>query len=357
MARIGIDCRMYSSKFTGIGKYTQELVSEISKQDKKNEYFLIFNEEEFNNFKPPAKNIHKIEVNCPIYSLKEQLKLAAVLYQLKLDLVHFTHFNAPALYFKKNILTIHDLTQKFYKSETPLFKYVLYKIVLFINTLKASKIITVSNFTKDTLSTDYPLCKNKIKTIHLGIDPNSHNHQSSDKLNLPSNYILYTGNRKKHKNLQNLFQAFLILQSDYKYKGKLIITGASDETITDPSIIQIGFIKDENLPELYRRSSCYVFPSFIEGFGLPILECFATNTPIVISRSGSLPEIAGDAALKFDPNDPQDIAHKINIILTDQSKRQKLIEAGINRLSQFSLSKMGNETLNIYKLCLKNFKI
>jgi glycosyltransferase involved in cell wall biosynthesis len=356
MSKIAIDCRMFSSKFTGIGKYTQELITNISKQDTKNTYYLLFNTEEFNNFKLPGKNFHKLEVNCPIYSLKEQFKLALVLYQLNVDLVHFTHFNASVFYLKKQILTIHDLTQQFYKNETNPIKYLLYKIVLMFNLLKAKQIITVSNSTKKDLNTEYKFTTKKSQTIYLGVDEHF-NQNITDQLKLPGNYILYTGNRKKHKNLQNLFKAFSILQNEYKYEGSLIITGTLDPTLKIKDLIQIGFVPDENLPELYKKATVYVFPSFIEGFGIPILEAFACQTPTAVSNTGSLPEIGQDAVLTFNPNDPQDIAHKIYTIISNEPTKQKLIAKGNERLKEFSFQKMATQTLKLYKSCSTNFKI
>lgn len=356
MSKIAIDCRMFSSKFTGIGKYTQELIKNISEQDSKNTYYLLFNTEEFNRFKLPGKNFHKLEVNCPIYSVKEQFKLAIILYQLNVDLVHFTHFNASIFYLKKQILTIHDLTQQFYKKETPILKYLIYKLILLINLFKAKKIITVSNATKKELNHDYKFTTNKSQTIYLGVDDHFLNTQTND-LELPSDYILYTGNRKKHKNLPNLFKAYQILQNEYGYKGNLVITGQPDPYLNLPGLTQIGFIPDQNLPELYQKANCYVFPSYIEGFGIPVLEAFACETPAVVSNTGSLPEIGQDAVLTFNPNDPQDIAHKIYTVISNEPTKQKLISNGNKRLKDFSFKKMSTQTLNIYKQCSTNFKI
>ena len=116
--RIGIDCRMIGSNFTGIGHYIENLVKHLSQKNKHNKYILFMNNPEYSQFKIPNKNFQKLLVDSPIYSFKEQTTFAKILYQHKLDLVHFPHFNAPILYLKKNIVTIHDVTLNTHAKKT-----------------------------------------------------------------------------------------------------------------------------------------------------------------------------------------------------------------------------------------------
>jgi glycosyltransferase involved in cell wall biosynthesis len=359
---------MYSTKFTGIGKYTKQLIENLAKVDSHNQYLLYFNSEEFNNFKPPASNFTKYEVNAPHYSLKEQTLFAFVLYQTKPDIMHFTHFNSPFLYFRKQVTTIHDLTLHFYpgqKYTNPIQRFA-YKSVFRAAITKSKKIITPTIHTANDLSRIYPGSKKKTITIHEGTDENFNNF-TPDKVpnfsfELPQEYILYTGNWREHKNLNNLISAFEILKNQYDYTGKLIITGnpnSGDQKLQDRisklvkagSVITPGLIPEEQLPYLYYKASCYVFPSYYEGFGLPVLEAFATKTPVVVSNNSCLPEVGQNAVLTFNPEDPQEIAIKINQVLTNPETRSKLIEAGTNRLKDFSFEKMAKETLEIYNAC------
>lgn len=110
--KIGIDCRIYSSKFTGIGRYVYELTERIAKLDDHNEYVLFFNKPEFDKYDPPSPNFKKILADAPIYSLREQTHFNKILRNEKLDLMHFTHFNAPIFYKGLSIVTIHGLNIK-----------------------------------------------------------------------------------------------------------------------------------------------------------------------------------------------------------------------------------------------------
>lgn len=364
--RIGIDCRMYSTKFTGIGKYTKQLVENLAKIDHKNEYFLYFNTEEFENFKGLAPNFHKIEVNAPHYSLKEQTKFALALYQTNPDIVHFTHFNSPILYFGKQITTIHDLTLHFYPGQKnrSLLHKLAYKLIFRATITKAKKIITPSKHTAKDLNTIYRGTKKKTHTIYEAADELYTNFDSTKTpqldFKLPEKYILYTGNWRSHKNLNNLVLAIEILKTHYNYTGKLVITGNSSSA--EPDLVQKieslkqknlivtpGMIPEEHLPYLYYKADCYVFPSLYEGFGLPVLEALATNTPTVVSNTSCLPEIGQNAVLTFNPRDPQDIAHKISQTINDPKTRSTLIQEGQKRLQDFSFQKMAQETLKLYE--------
>ena len=364
--KIGIDCRMYSTKFTGIGKYTKQLVENLAKIDKNNQYFLYFNQEEFKDFKVPGPNFTKFEVNSPHYSIQEQTKFALALYQTSPDVMHFTHFNSPLLYLKKQITTIHDLTLHFHpgKKYTHPLQRLAYKTVFRAAVAKSNHIITPTNHTANDLIRLYPSAKKKTSTIYEGIDDNFANFDPmmspKPDFELPENYILYTGNWRSHKNLPNLLSAYQILKTDYNYSGKLVITGNPnsmypetkikiDEFKLHNEIITPGMIPEEHLPYLYYKADCYVFPSLYEGFGLPVLEAFSTKTPTVVSNSSCLQEVGGKGVLSFNPIDPQDIAHKIHQAISNPETKSKLIQAGTERLKDFSFKKMAKETLNIYE--------
>jgi glycosyltransferase involved in cell wall biosynthesis len=364
--KIGIDCRMYSTKFTGIGKYTKQLVENLAKIDQINQYLLYFNKDEFHDFKPPAPNFKKYEIDAPHYSLKEQTLFALALYQTNPDIMHFTHFNSPLLYIKKQITTIHDLTLHFYpgKKYTHPLQRLAYKTIFQAAITKSKAIITPTNHTANDLIRLYPSAKNKTKTIYEGADENflNFNPQTSPKpqITLPENYILYTGNWRSHKNLNTLLTAFEILKSQYNYTGKIVITGNPNTAYPDTmqkveelkqkgDLIATGLLPDEQLPYLYYKADCYVFPSLYEGFGLPVLEAFATKTPCVVSNSSCLEEVGQKGVLSFNPLDSQDMAHKINQAITNPQTRSQLIEAGSARLSDFSFAKMAKETLDLYQ--------
>jgi glycosyltransferase involved in cell wall biosynthesis len=370
--RIGIDCRFYSSSFTGIGRYTYELVKNLLKIDKKNEYVLFFNEQEYSSFCHSCpeslrdrnlKNCKAILVNAKHYSLEEQTIFLKKLYEAKLDLMHFTHFNAPILYRKPCVVTIHDLTPSFYpgKKFNKLHYKLAYNLILSSIIKRSKKIIAVSKHSKNDTLKSFPKTKEKIKVIYESVAEEFLKNPKEKKLNRSKDYILYTGVWRNHKNLLGLIQAFAKLIKEKKLNANLVITGKEDpyypeikttisELKLEKSVILTGLVSEQKLISLYHNAKLYVFPSFYEGFGLPILESFASKIPLVCSNASSIPEIAGkNNAVFFDPYNIDDMAEKILQVWNDENLQKKLIENGEKRLKNFSWEKMAKETLKIYE--------
>jgi len=369
--KIGIDCRMYSSTFTGIGKYVYELVKRIPENDTKNTYYLFFNEPEYNLYTPPTKNIKKIKANAPHYSLKEQIKFLQILNKQNLDLMHFTHFNRPILYTRPSITTIHDLTLSYYpgnKKQTFLRK-LAYNLVLKTAVKKAKTIIAISKNTKKDLEKLLKTPSNKIKIIYQGVGEEFKQKITKEQVektkqihNIKNDYLLYTGVWSPHKNLKNLIQAYKILKTKYNYKGNLVITGKKQQPNTENikneverlnlqnSIIFTGMVKETDLINLYTGATLYIFPSLYEGFGLPILEAMSTKTPVIASNTSCIPEICGEnGCILFNPQDPSDIAEKIQKTLTNKQKQEQLIKTGQQRIKNFTWQKMAEQTIYLYK--------
>ena len=351
--KIGIDCRMIGSNFTGIGHYIENLVKELSQIDSENEYILFMNSPEYENFKTKKSNFKKVLVNTKIYSLAEQLNFAVELYKNKLDLVHFPHFNAPILYFKKNIVTIHDVTLNTHAKNK--IKKIAYKLSFYINCLKAKKIICVSNFTKKELEKQIKTAAKKTETIYEGCFFEQRVKQDQNQ----KPYIFYAGNWKSHKNIENLILAFEILKSQCKYKGQLKLTGSVSPDHPKPGeliekskykkdIIVNGRVEKQALAKLFANADVYVQPSLVEGFGLPVLEAFYHNTKVACSKTGSLPEVGGKAAIYFNPKDPQDMAHKIDLVLSKKLDTKQIEAEMKKQLKFFNFTKMATETLKIY---------
>jgi len=375
MAKIGIDCRMYSSKFTGIGRYVYELTKNLAHIDKKNTYVLFFNDPEYDNYAPPSKNIKKIKVNAAHYSLKEQTRFNRILKKEKLDLMHFTHFNAPIFYNAPSIVTIHDLTLSLYpgKKKTSFLHRMVYNIVINSIAQKARTIIAPSNNTKSDIIEILKVPEDKIKVLYEGV--NSSFRQIHDetyplalkeKYSISPPYLLYTGVWRTHKNLINLIKAFHILKTEYKYPGNLVITGRKDPAYSKPiinqthslnldsNIIFTGMVDELDLISIYNGAQVYVFPSLYEGFGLSPLEAMQCGTPVVASNASCIPEICGkESAIYFDPLNPKDMADKIFQVISSDSLQQKLIKNGLERIKIFSWKKMAQKTLDVYKKSLK----
>lgn len=368
--RIGIDCRMYSTRFTGIGRYVFELTKNLFKIDTKNEYILFFNNPEYKSFKPPNKQVTKILVDAPHYSIQEQTKFLKILKDQKLDLMHFTHFNAPIFYKHPSIVTIHDLTLSFFpgKKMTSFIHRAGYHLAIDSAVKKAKKVITVSKNTKKDLQRLLKTPEEKVHVIYEGVDPAFRQtdkiteiDQLREKFHFDKPFLLYTGVWRSHKNLTNLIKAFHILKTEYNFDGYLVITGRHDsvyapaimkETFTlelENDIIFTGMVNEEKLIALYNGAQAYVFPSLYEGFGLSPLEAMQCGTPVAASNASCIPEVCGkDNALYFDPKDPRDMAEKIFRILSEKSLRENLIARGLKQVKKYSWTKMAKETHTLY---------
>jgi len=372
--KIGIDCRIYSSRFTGIGRYVHELVQRVCKNDSKNDYVLFFNEPEFSAFKSDLPNVKKVLADAPIYSVREQLHFLKVLNREKLDLMHFTHFNAPIFYRRPSIVTIHDLTLFYYpgRKKKGFVSRVGYDLAFKSAVKKAKKIIAISNNTKNDLVNLLKTKESKIRIIYqaVGNEFKKINDENSidgtlDRLGIQKPFLLYTGVWRLHKNVPNLIKAFGEIKNEYGVNElQLVITGKEDPFYLEPKYLpkELGVEKDVILPglvseidliNLYNAAEIYVFPSLYEGFGLPPLEAMACETPVAASNISSIPEVCGKGnAVYFNPHDYKDMAIKIYALYKDKNLQQKLIENGRERVKNFSWDRMAEETLELYKLCL-----
>ena len=395
---IGIDARMYGYAQTGIGNYIRHLLQCIFEMDKKNKYVIFLMSKEFDNFKLPNERIKKIKVSAKWYGWKEQLLFPFQLYKENLDLMHFTHFNSPILYFKKSIVTIHDITPFFFPGHKmkSIIRRAGFKAVFFSSVKKASKVIAVSENTENDIVNYFKIKKNKINVIYEGVDEQFrvmfptevHSLECKDfnlnkmnsyrlkpelqtlkqsglmkKYNITKPFIFYTGVWRNHKNLVGLVKAFGILRNKYKLDYQLVLGGKEDPYYPEVretwkkfelenKIIRTGFIDQKDIPLFYNVAEVFVIPSFYEGFGLIGLEAMACGTPVISSNTTSLPEILGNAAIYFNPNSSKEMAKKIKLVLTDKKLYNELIEKGFKQVEKYSWEKMGKETMEIYRKVL-----
>jgi len=373
--RIGIDARFFGPRQKGLGRYVQKLVEGLEQIDKYNQYIIFLRKDNWDKFQPKNPNFKKVLADYRWYSLKEQIFLPFRIWQQKIDLMHFPHFNFPVLYFGPFIVTIHDLVLKKFPtrraSSLGPFRYFIknlaYQAVIRLAVKRAKKIIAVSNYTKQDILRHFNIRPDKIKVIYEG-GPNlklsKTKIQDTNRLNITKPYLLYVGNAYPHKNLERLIIAFSKLAGDKKYCDlQLVLVGEMDyfyQRLKNLSyfslaemrqkIIFAGFVPDQDLGILYHNALLYVFPSLCEGFGLPPLEAMTYGCPVVCSNTTCLPEILGPAALYFDPENIDQIVLKIKQAIEDNHLREKLISQGFKRVKNYQWSKMAEQTLGIYKL-------
>lgn len=365
--KIGIDARIYSDSFTGIGRYTFELVKRLIKNHPEHEWVLFMNPPEYEKYSFP-KNVKKVQTNARHYSVAEQTSFLRALNKEKCDLVHFPHFNLPLLYRRPYVVTIHDTTISYFpgKKKNKWWHKTAYNLIIRHAIFGSKAIISVSENTKKDIIKLYRSNPHKITTIHNGLGkdfkPASKKNQDEirKKYNLPENFLLYTGVWREHKNLVRMITAFSILvRKKIVPNLELVIAGKEDpfypevkETIQslglEKSVKLVGFVPTADLSPLYSAANAYVFPSLYEGFGFPPLEAMSTKTPVAASKTSSIPEVCGNAALYFDPYQVSDMSQKIEQLLTDKKLQQKLIHHGLKQIQNYDWEKCYKATWEVY---------
>ena len=224
---------------------------------------------------------------------------------------------------------------------------------------KAERIIAISESTKNDIIKFYPnLDPEKIDVVYHG-NPFEKAELTFSASEKKESYILFTGQRGGYKNFTLFVKAVAPLLK--KYNLKLKCTGRSfcKEELEMFDALEISdrcectFASDDELKKLYANALVFAFPSLYEGFGFPILEAFSCGCPIALSGASCFPEIAGDAAVYFDPNSETDIQNKIENIITSESARRELIKKGFERKKNFSWQKCAFETAQVYEKAMR----
>lgn len=355
---IGIDASQAAKKKkTGIENLSSQLILNLKEIDHKNNYLL------FSNLKLPplfqSKNFKPIFLPFRIFWHKFRLPLALLKFKpsVFLEIGYMLPDFAP----KQSICFVHDLASK----KCPDAYTIRDKIILdlsFRRAEKAAAIIFISYNTQKDYKKFYPEFKGKSYVIYPGYDTDLYQTISNPKnmLNINSQYILCLGRLESRKNIKNLVLAYKLFRKKTKLNQKLVIAGKKgfgfdriqaeinklDNHIKNDIIIP-GYIAEKDLPHLLAGADLFVFPSLYEGFGIPILEAMACGVPVVCSKTSSLPEAGGDAALYFDPENIVEIADSINSTLINPRLKAKMIAAGKFQVKKFSYKKMANEVLDV----------
>jgi glycosyltransferase involved in cell wall biosynthesis len=360
--KIGIDARFVGPQGTGLGKYTEKLILNLARLDSKNQYSIFLKENNWSYLKLTGfKNFTKILADVAWYSLEEQYKMPGIFHSQNLDLLHVPHFNVPLLYKGKFVVTIHDLIHhKFAEyaatTKNPLIfkaKRFAYRKVIENAVKKSQKIISPSKSVKEEIAAIFNVPLDKIAVTYEAAEEEYF--PKNSKFTKSGSFLLYVGNAYPHKNLSKLLDAL-------KYSGKtrLVLVcprdifwerlkNQIDKRNLKNYVEMKGYLEPEQLSKLFHQASAYVSPSLSEGFGIPGLNALASGLPLLSSNIPVLKEVYGPAALYFDPQNPKDIAAKINKVLADQNTREKMIKAGNKQVNKYSWRKMAAQTLNVYE--------
>lgn len=274
------------------------------------------------------------------------------------DVIFYPTMFAPLVKFgnKKVVTTIHDIAFITQAKSFSIFFQIYYKYSIKRVIKKADRIITVSNFSKKEIEKYFPKSIGKINVIHLGMDSIFRPMNNIEK----KNQILYVGSLNERKNFIGVLKAFdLLNKNEYKlvivgnFFGTFNLSNEAQEYINraknNPNIEFKHGVSNEELVTIYNQSKLFLFPSFYEGFGLPVLESMSCGTPVICSNISSLPEVGGDAVIYCNPYDIDDIKNKMELVLNDENLQIEMIQKGLNRSKLFSWEKSTQEHIKIFK--------
>lgn len=349
--RIGIYTECLAKQYTGVEMMTHLLVESLAEKHQ----VTCFHAKKASHPKFP-QCVHKVfRAPLPIPAYNQFASLFRLRCFNNLDVLHLPHPHVPFL--KKpaapTVMTVHDIIPAVHPEFHNVKRNFYFRRILPYFVHKMDAILASSESTKKDLIKQYGADKNKIHVVHLAL-PDKKNIQRS-----PKDEILYLGTLEPRKNVEGILRAHHILKKE-GFSHKLIIAGAKGwnydkvfslvrELGLQNEVDFKGYVNEEEKRNLYQNASIFVWPSFYEGFGLPVLEAMQYGVPTVTSNTSSLPEITGDSAMLCDPNSPESIASAMRAILESPEKQQELSQKGTARAKQFSMENYINRTLEVYQ--------
>lgn len=343
---------------TGVSTYTRELVKALLKVDKKNEYILFGGSlrrlAELQNFADSLKgNFTTRFLPIPPTAadmLWNRLHVGNVENFIgNIDVFHTSDWaQAPTKAYK--VTTVHDLTPLLLPNQTHPKIVATHKRRLKWIKKDVDMVIVPSKSAMSDLS---KLGIEKSRIVSIAEAPSEQYKPRSEKevdilknkYGIKGKYFLAVGNAPR-KNISRTIQGFLKSQSETLIENLVIVGRGDDSYLHSDNIIFTGHVPDEDLPVFYSGAEALLYASLYEGFGLPILEAFACNTPVLISNVSSLPEVAGDAAVQVNPESIDSISRGIIELIKD---KQKWVKKGTKRVKDFSWEKTARKTLEIYE--------
>lgn len=275
------------------------------------------------------------------------------------DIVHNTFYLPHGLVRypgAKRVVTVHDMIPERMPTTRRRLDFLTLKQRY---VMSADHIICVSEATRDDMLDVYGTVSAPISVIHHGVDTRFAPH-APPLSEVPSNYVLFVGNRDQYKNGRELMQAFAAIASVDPDLSLLFVGGGPFTSEERDFLRGLGIadrtqqtsLSDEDMPSAYANATAFVFPSSFEGFGMPVLEAMASGCPTILAQATSLPEIGGEAAVYFSPGDVEELADKMTLVIKDRTLRENLRFKGLERASHFTWAHAAKQTAEAYRSTL-----
>ncbi len=348
---IGIDAsRATRAQRTGTENYALQIIRSLVEVAPEHVYRLYLREPAPSGLLPEGPNIEPVVLGPR--RLWTHLGLSAEMLRRPPQVLFVPAHVVPLLHRAPSVVTVHDIGYRFFPQQHTTRSRLYLDASTRFSCRVARRIIADSQATARDLAQEYGVAPARITIAYPGLDPamapaaEPAQNAVRQRYQLPHPFVLYVGTIQPRKNLVRLLQAFARLPGDFA-GVELVLAGATGWLAGDihQSVRELGlearvrfpgYVAQEDLPALLSAAACFVMPSLYEGFGLPVLEAMACGTPVACSSAGSLPEVAGDAALQFAPTDVDAMAAALARILGDQSLRRELVARGHRQCARFS---------------------
>jgi glycosyltransferase involved in cell wall biosynthesis len=363
--KIAIDVHSLGTQSGGNETYCRQLLRGLAQSPGTNQYELFYTHSAalsqegvgsppFNFIPIPKNPIVRI---CAV--------LPRLLARMKPDIFH-GQYVLPPFVETKAVLAIHDLAHEHFPEFFHPVEALRMKTLVRWSAKRASHIMTISEFSAADIARRFDLPRERITVAHLAASPDFHPRDKAQsqeylarKYGLTVPLILYVGRIQARKNLPRLVEAYARLRKQ-GLDAKLVLVGKKDwqseqllekikELGLQDSVIFPGFVPFDDLPIFYNAAEVFVFPSFFEGFGLPVVESMASGVPTITSFGSSLEEVAGDGALLIDPCDTQSITDALGKVLGDPGLRRDLAMRGLKRSKNFTTGNLAEKALEVYR--------
>lgn len=364
MYKIYVSALAFDGGKSGISNYIENCVYNLALENK---IYVAILEKDIKKFTRKHKNIEFIPFadffNHPLANFILHLFLLPFFIRSDCDFIFLPAANRRLMFFypKFTVATFHDLSQFYIKGKYDFLRMFYIKWVIPIFLKKVHKIVCVSQNTKDDLLKFFTLEKNNISVLENGFDKSLFSFDKSTKSLLEKEYFLYVARIEyPGKNHLNLIKAYELLPLKIKEKYDLVFVGQDRQNAhivreyinnsKDENRIKVlGFVSNEQLPNIYKNAKMFIFPSFYEGFGIPLIEAMASAIPILSANNSSLKDIGAGVSKFFDEKDIYSIKSAIIELLKDENLQKQMIENGLKKVNKYDWSYHANSIIKLYE--------
>lgn len=366
-----IDAREAGPKPSGLARYTFNLLRGLARYGGGNRFTVLTNHPELLPELHDRPDFALINPQVHIVDPREQVILPAIVSRVRPELFHSPSMVAPLFLPRscKRIMTLHDTIPlafpEGFRLDQRLEWQLYYAASIKPVVARTDWLFTVSEWSRQDIARHMRYPAERISVVHNWLEAHyqpatpEHVRDVRRRYKLPERFVFTLGSEYRYKNTEGLLRAFAQVAERHPDVKLVLKIGAPQQFMgliahlgLEDRVMILGFVADADLPAVYSASAVFAFPSFYEGFGLPPLEAMLCGTPVVASRSSSIPEVVGDAALTFDPSDLPELARQLDRVLSDPALADRMRQEGFARTRRFSEAQGIQETLAVYRAVL-----